>query len=141
MFHTGITVELVTALKLRVGVPQLITVLDGVTLRVGAVVLLTTDEAAVAEHPFAEFKAVSVKPPAPFTETDEPLDGPEMPVPAHEYVIPEEGVTVELSVAEVVLQVSVAVGVTDTSGAVVLVTMVICVLPGQEFVVLVKEQV
>jgi len=134
-------VELVTAVRFRVGVPQVITVLEGVTLRVGGVVLLMTDEVAVAEHPLAEFNAVSVKPPAPFTETDEPLEGPEMPAPAHEYVMPVEGVTIELSVAVVVLQVSVAVGVTDTTGAVVLVTMVICVLPGQEFTVLVNAQV
>jgi hypothetical protein len=39
---------------------------------------------AVAEQPLAEFNAVSVKPPAPFTETDEPLEGPEIPAPAHE---------------------------------------------------------
>ena len=79
--------------------------------------------------------------PAPFTETDDPPEGPVMPGPAHEYVIPEEGVTLELSVALVVLQVSVAPGVTATTGAVVLVTIVICVLPGQEFTVLIKAQV
>jgi hypothetical protein len=55
--------------------------------------------------------------------------------------MPVEGVTAELRTVVVALQVSVAVGVTDTSGAVVLVMMVICVLPGQELAVLVKEQV
>jgi hypothetical protein len=65
-------------------VPQVITVDEGVTLRVGGVVLLITEEVAVAVHPFAEFNAVSVKPPAPFTETDDPLEGPEIAAPVHE---------------------------------------------------------
>ena len=60
MFHTGITVELVTALRFNVGVPQVMIVLDGVTLSVGGMVLSVTDDVAVAEHPFAAFNTVSV---------------------------------------------------------------------------------
>ena len=55
--------------------------------------------------------------------------------------MPEEGVTVELITAVVVLHVTVAVGVTETIGDVVLVTIVICVLPGQELDVLMNAQV
>ena len=69
------------------------------------------------------------------------MEAPEIPEPDHVYVAPAEGVTVELSCAVGVLQVSVALGVTDTAGAVVLVMMVICVLPGQEFAVFTKAQV